>query len=44
MSFVKDNESLWELITIEQDIENMGVHATITDMVAGHSQIMKAFD
>ena len=21
MSFVKDNESLWELITIEQDIE-----------------------
>ena len=29
MHFVNDSESLWELIAIEQDIENLGMQAKL---------------
>ena len=46
MSFVNDSESLWELIAIEQDIENLGAHSKLTaiDLHSGTPRLMKAYD
>lgn len=46
MTFVNDSESLWELIAIEQDIENLGIHANINDSdgISRTPILMKAYD
>lgn len=46
MNFVSDSESLWELIAIEQDIENMGVQAKLNtfELVSRTPVLMKAYD
>lgn len=46
MNVVNDSESLWELIAIEQDIENLGMQAHISafDLYARQPILMKAYD
>lgn len=46
MSFVNDSESLWELIAIEQDIENLGMHSKLnaSNLFSRTPVSMKAYD
>jgi hypothetical protein len=46
MNFVNDSESLWELIAIEQDIENLGMHSKLntSDLFSRTPVLMKAYD